>query len=84
LHTRRSCVIDGPLERDPAPRQPLRNGTWVANLISDRNKYLRVGLELTYRKTASSLVPNNKGLEIQTQFQLRFYVAVPRLRLEPW
>ena len=83
----RTCVgdgIDGPIDREPAPGPPLRNNNRFANLISDRSKYFRVGLEFTYRKTASSLVPNNNSLRIQMQFQLKFIVAVPRLRLELW
>jgi hypothetical protein len=72
LHAHVGYGIDDPLDRDLAPGQPVRNDTWFANLIWDPNKYFRLGFEITYRKTAYTLVPNNNGFGFQTQFQFKF------------
>jgi hypothetical protein len=72
LHTHFGYGIDDPLDRDLAPGQPVRNETWFANLIWDPNRHFRVGCELTYRKTAYTLLSNNEGFGIQTQFQFKF------------
>jgi hypothetical protein len=72
LHIHIGYGIDDPLDRDLAPGQPLRNDTWFANLIWDIDKYLRTGVEFTYRKTAYSVVPNNEGFGAQTQVRFSF------------
>jgi hypothetical protein len=50
----------------------VRNDTWFANLIWDPSKHFRVGCEVTYRKTAYTVVSNNDGVTVQTQVQLKF------------
>jgi hypothetical protein len=72
LHTHVGYGFDDPLDRDLAPGQPVRNDTWFANLIWNPNKYFRVGFEVTARKTAYTLLPNNSGFGFQTQFQFKF------------
>jgi hypothetical protein len=72
LHTHIGYGIDDPLDRDLAPGQPVRNDTYFANLIWDVTKNLRLGCEVTYRKTAYTLVGNNQGVGFQTQVQLKF------------
>jgi hypothetical protein len=72
LHTHVGYGIDDPLNRDLAPGQPIRNDTWFANLMWDVTKHFRLGIEFTYRKTAYTVVPNNEGLGVQTQVQLKF------------
>jgi hypothetical protein len=72
LHTHVGYGIDDPLDRDLALGQPVRNETYFANLIWEVTKYFRVAGEITYRKTAYTLVPNNEGFGFQTQVQLKF------------
>lgn len=72
LHTHWGYGIDDPLDRDLAPGQPVRNETYFANLIWDVTKHLRFGFEVTYRKTAYTLVGNNQGVGFQTQMRLKF------------
>jgi hypothetical protein len=72
LHTHVGYGIDDPLDRDLAPGQPLRNDTYFANLIWDVTKHFRLAAELTYRKTAYTVVPNNEGTGFQTQVQFKF------------
>src|SRR5262245_52629702 len=72
LHTHIGYGIDDPLDRDLAPGQPVRNETYFANLIWDVTKHFRVAGEVTYRKTAYTLVPNNDGIGFHTQVQWRF------------
>src|SRR5262249_1757097 len=56
LHTHVGYGIDDPLDRDLAPGQPVRNETYFANLIWDVTKHLRLGAELTYRRTEYTLL----------------------------
>ncbi|HMF16679.1 MAG TPA: hypothetical protein VKE98_05695 [Gemmataceae bacterium] len=72
LHTHVGYGIDDPLDSDLAPGQPVRNETVFANVIWDPSKHFRVALEVTYRKTAYTLVSNNDGVGIQGQVQLKF------------
>src|SRR5262249_30049003 len=72
LHVHVGYGIDDPLNRDLAPGQPLRNETYFANLIWDVTKHLRLGCEVTYRRTEYTALPNNDGMGGQTQVQLRF------------
>ena len=72
LHTHVGYGIDDPLDRDLAPGQPIRNDTYFGNLIWDVSKHLRLGWELTYRKTAYTLFHNNEGFGAQAQVQLKF------------
>ena len=72
LHTHIGYGIDDPLDRDLAPGQPVRNETYFANLIWDVTKHFRVAGEVTYRKTAYTVVPNNDGVGFQTQVQWKF------------
>jgi hypothetical protein len=72
LHTHIGYGIDDPLDGDLAPGQPVRNETYFANLIWDVTKHLRLAGELTYRKTAYTLVPNNDGVGFQVQVQFKF------------
>jgi hypothetical protein len=72
LHTHVGYGIDDPLDRDLAPGQPVRNETYFANLIWDVTKHLRLGWEVTYRRTEYTLLRNNDGMGFQTQVQLKF------------
>jgi hypothetical protein len=72
LHTHWGYGVDDPLDRDLAPGQPVRNETYFANLIWDVTKYLRVGFEVTYRRTAYTVFRNNEGVGFQTQVRLKF------------
>lgn len=72
LHTHVGYGIDDPLDGDLAPGQPVRNETVFANLIWDPSKHFRVALEVTYRKTAYTVVSNNDGVGVQGQVQLKF------------
>jgi len=72
LHTHIGYGIDDPLDRDLAPGQPVRNDTYYANLIWDATKQFRIAGEVTYRKTAYTVVPNNDGFGFHTQVQWRF------------
>jgi hypothetical protein len=72
LHTHVGFGIDDPTDRDLAPGQPVRNDTWFANLIWDVTKHFRVACEVTYRKTAYTVFPNNDGVGVQTQVQFKF------------
>lgn len=72
LRTNIGYGIDDPLDRDLAPGQPVRNETYFTNAIWDVTKHFRVAGELTYRKTAYTLLPNNDGLGFQAQFQWKF------------
>jgi hypothetical protein len=72
LHTHVGYGIDDPLDRDLARGQPIRNDTWFANLLWDVSKHCRLGWELTYRKTAYTLFPNNQGYGAQAQVRFSF------------
>jgi hypothetical protein len=72
LHTHVGYGIDDPLDRDLASGQPIRNDTYFTNLIWDVSKHLRLGWELTYRKTAYTVFHNNEGFGAQAQVQLKF------------
>jgi hypothetical protein len=72
LHTHWGYGIDDPLDRDLAPGQPVRNETYFANLIWDATKHLRFGWEVTYRRTAYTLLRNNEGMGFQSQVQWKF------------
>ena len=53
-------------------RQAMPDHNYFANLIWQISKHLRVGGELTYRRTEYTLVRNNDGLGFQTQVQYKF------------
>jgi hypothetical protein len=72
LHTHVGYGIDDPLDRDLAPGQPVRNETWFANLIWDVTKHFRVATEVTYRKTAYTVLSNNDGVSVHFQVQFKF------------
>jgi hypothetical protein len=72
LHTHIGYGIDDPRDRDLALGQPVRNECYFANLIWDVSKHFRLACELTYRKTAYSLLRNNDGVGLQTQVQFKF------------
>ncbi len=72
LHTHIGNGIDDPRDRDLALGQPVRNETAFANLIWDVTKHFRLAGEVTYRKTAYTLLPNNDGIGVQTQVQFKF------------
>jgi hypothetical protein len=72
LHAHIGYGIDDPLDRDLALLQPVRNRTVFANLIWDVTKYVRVGGEVTFRKTAYTLVGNNDGVGFHAQMQWKF------------
>jgi hypothetical protein len=72
LHTHIGYGIDDPLDRDLAPGQPVRNETYFANLIWDVTKHFRIAGEVTYRKTAYTVVPNNDGIGFHTHVQWKF------------
>jgi hypothetical protein len=72
LHTHVGYGIDDPLDNDLSPGAPVRNETYFANLIWDPTKHLRIGVELTYRRTEYTVFRNNDGLGFQTQVQLKF------------
>ena len=72
LHTHVGYGIDDPLDRDLAPEQSARNETYFANLIWDVTEHLRLGWEVTYRRTAYTRVLNNEGAGFQTQVRLKF------------
>jgi hypothetical protein len=72
LHTHIGYGIDDPLDRDLAPLQPVRNRTVFANLIWDVTKYFRIGGEVTFRKTAYTVVGNNDGVGFHMQAQWKF------------
>jgi hypothetical protein len=72
LHTHLGYGIDDPLDGDLAPGQPVRNETYFINLIWDVSKHLRLGCEVTYRRTAYTVLGNNEGLGVQTQLQYKF------------
>jgi hypothetical protein len=72
LHTHVGYGIDDPLDGDLGPGQVTRNETYYANLIYDMTKHLRLGCELTYRRTAYTGARNNEGFGVQTQMQWRF------------
>src|SRR5437667_6352647 len=64
--------IDDPLDRDLALGQRLRNEAYFANLIWDVTQAFRVGGEVTYRKTAYTMLRNNDGVGFQFQVQWKF------------
>jgi hypothetical protein len=72
LHTHWGYGIDDPRDRDLGPTQALRNDTFFANLIWDVAKHFRVATEFTYRRTAYAVLPNNDGIGLQFQVQLKF------------
>jgi hypothetical protein len=73
LHTHVGYGVDDPLDSDLAPGQPVRSRVVFANLLWDASKYLRVGWELTFRKTAYTFpLRNNDGVGFQTQVQWKF------------
>ncbi|MGC3971119.1 MAG: hypothetical protein QM775_28415 [Pirellulales bacterium] len=72
LHVHLGYGIDDPLDSNLAPGQPVRNDTYFANLVWDVSKNFRLGCELTYKKTAYTVLSNNEGLGIQTQVQYKF------------
>lgn len=72
LHTHWGYGIDDPIDRDVGIG-PVRNQTYFANLIWDVTKHLRVGWEVTYRRTAySSVLRDNDGVGLQMQMRLKF------------
>jgi hypothetical protein len=71
-HTHIGYGVDDPLDRNLAPGQPVRNETYFANLIWDPNKYFRMGLEVSYRKTAWTVLQNNDGVGVESQIQFKF------------
>jgi hypothetical protein len=72
LHTHVGYGIDDPLDRDLATGQMVRNETYFSNLIWDVTKHFRIAGELTYRRTAYSLVRNNDGVGFHTQVVWKF------------
>jgi hypothetical protein len=72
LHAHIGYGIDDPLDRDLAPRQPVRNDTYFANIIWNVTTHIQAAVEFTYRKTAYTVFSNNEGFGIQTQFQFKF------------
>lgn len=72
LHTHVGYGIDDPLDSDLARGQPVRNETYFVNLVWDVTKHLRLGCELTYRRTEYTILRSNEGLGVQTQMQWRF------------
>ena len=72
LHAHVGYGIDDPLDGDLALGQPVRNETYFANLIWQATKHIRVGGELTYRRTEYTLLRNNDGMGFQTQVQWKF------------
>ena len=72
LHAHIGYGIDDPLDRDLAPGQANRNDTYFANLIWDVTKQFRLAGEVTFRQTSYIAVPNNDGVGVQTQVQLKF------------
>jgi hypothetical protein len=69
LHTHWGAGIDNPIDRDLAPSQVARNQTAFANLIWDITRQLRVGFELTWRRTDYVALPGNQGEGFHTQVQ---------------
>src|SRR5262249_5394999 len=72
LHSRIGYGIDAPRDRDLAPGQRQRNETYFANLIWDVTEAFRLGGEVTYRKTAYTVLRNNNGVGFQFQVQWKF------------
>ena len=72
LHSHIGYGIDDPLDRDLALGQRLRNEAYFANLIWDVTQAFRVGGEVTYRKTAYTMLRNNDGVGFQFQVQWKF------------
>jgi hypothetical protein len=65
-------VVLGILSDDLAPGQRLRNEAYFTNLIWDVTQAFRVGGEVTYRKTAYTVLRNNDGIGFQFQVQWKF------------
>src|SRR5262245_24572197 len=72
LHTHWGYGIDAPQKSELAIGQISRNDTLFANLLWDVTKFLRLGLEATYRQTDYVVLFNNNGFTVQTQVQFKF------------
>jgi hypothetical protein len=72
LHSHFGLAVDNPLNRDLATNQISLNETVFANLLWDATAQLRLGLELTWRKTNYIDLSNNEGVGVQTQVQWSF------------
>jgi hypothetical protein len=72
LHTHVGYGVDDPLDSTLGLGQIVRNETYFANLIWDATKYIRVGWEVTYRKTAYTVLGDNDGVGFHTQVQWKF------------
>jgi hypothetical protein len=72
LHTHLGYGIDDPHDRDLDLGQVARNETYFINLIWDVTKHFRIAGELTYRKTAYSILGNNDGVGFHTQIAWKF------------
>lgn len=72
LHTHVGGGVDDPFDRDLDLFQIQSNRTVFANLLWDITPQVRLGFEVTYRKTNWDALPNNQGYGFHTQMQFAF------------
>lgn len=72
VHTHFGYGIDDPNDRDVGFTGPIRNETYYATTIWDMTKNFRVAFQISYLKTAYSVLRDNSGVSFHTQFQWKF------------
>jgi hypothetical protein len=72
VHTHIGYGIDDPIDGDCAVTQLLRTETYFVNTLWDMTKSIRVGVQLSYLRTAYSIPLDNDGLILHTQFMFKF------------
>jgi hypothetical protein len=72
VHSHFGYGVDDPADSDAGATIPVRNETYYANIMWDVTKAFRVAFQVSYLKTAYSVLKDNDGLIFHTQFQWKF------------
>lgn len=72
VHTHVGYGIDDPANSDIGALNPIRNETYYVNTMWDITKAFRVAFQVSYLKTAYSVLKDSDGLIFHTQFQWKF------------
>jgi hypothetical protein len=72
VHTHIGYGVDNPANGDAGPTLAIRNETYYATTIWDVTRAFRVAFQVSYLKTAYSVLKDNDGLVFHTQFQWKF------------
>jgi hypothetical protein len=72
IHTHIGYGIDDPVDGDMGLLSPIRNETYYVTTLWDVTKGFRVGFQVSYVKTAYSLLKDAEAFIFQTQFMWKF------------